>query len=231
MRNLNIKYLIYILLGISGLSWFCFGLVSGVDFSKFTEFIKLLPKVAMIDLFIIGVFVKWAWKWRIFHEWLVPFPNLEGTWNGTIRSTWIDPKTDDRIPPIPCILSIKQSFTKISCVMRTSEMASYSFGEEFRLEGDNQIRQLCYSYTSKPLPLVTDRSPIHEGTIVFSIIGKPVKKLSGHYWTARKTTGEIDLIYLCKEILDEMPEDMAQHPMTLKANKANSADAKSRAAD
>jgi len=224
MRNLNIKYLVYLLLGISGAAWFCIGLISGVDFSKFIDFIKLLPKVAMVDLLLIGVFVKWAWKWRFLHEWLVPFPNLEGTWQGPIRSSWIDPNTNERVPPIPCILSIKQSFTKISCVMRTLEMVSYSFGEGFRLEGDNQIRQLCYSYTSKPLPLVTDRSPIHEGTIVFSIIGKPVKKLSGHYWTARKTTGEIELTYRCKEILDEMPEDMTQHPMKSKASKANSAD-------
>lgn len=97
-------------------------------------------------------------------------------------------------------------------------MVSYSFGEEFKIEGDNQIRQLCYSYTSKPLPSVNDRSPIHDGTIVFSIIGKPVKKLSGHYWTARKTTGEIDLTYRCKEILDEMPEDLTKHPMKGAAN-------------
>lgn len=220
MRNLNIKYLVYIFLGISGIVWFCIGLFTGIDFSKFINFIKLLPKVAIVDLVLIGIFVKWAWKWRFLHDWLVPFPNIEGTWRGAIQSSWIDPNTNDRVPPIPCILSIKQSFTKISCVMRTLEMSSYSFGEEFRIEGDNQIRQLCYSYTSKPLPLVTDRSPIHEGTIVFSIIGKPVKKLSGHYWTARKTTGEIELTYHCKEILDEMPDDMNHHPMKSKTNES-----------
>ena len=108
--------------------------------------------------------------------------------------------------------------------MRTLEMVSYSFGDEFRLEEDNQIRQLCYSYTSKPLPLVAERSPIHEGTIIFSIIGKPVRKLSGHYWTARKTTGEIELTYRCKDIIDEMPNDITQHPMSSKDNETKSAD-------
>jgi hypothetical protein len=218
MKNLNIKYLVYLLLGISGVAWFCIGVISGVDLSKFFDFIKLLPKVAVVDLFFIGIFVKWAWKWRILEGWLVPFPNLEGTWQGTIISSWVNPKNSEKVSPIPCILSIKQSFTKVSCVMRTAEMVSYSCGEEFKIEGDNQIRQLCYSYTSKPLPSVNDRSPIHDGTIVFSIIGKPVKKLSGHYWTARKTTGEIDLTYRCKEILDEMPEDLTKHPMKGAAN-------------
>jgi hypothetical protein len=213
MKNLNVKYFVYIFLGISGVAWFCYGLSSGVDFSKFADFIKLLPKVAAIDLLCIVVFVKWAWKWRFFHEWLVPFPNLGGTWKGSIKSSWVNPETKERLAPIPCILTIKQSFLKISCVMRTNEMTSYSFGEDFRLEGDRQIRQLCYSYTSRPLPLVTERSPAHEGTIIFTIIGKPVRKLSGQYWTARNTKGEIELTYYSKELLDEMPEEIGSHPM------------------
>lgn len=213
MKNLNAKYLLYLLLGISGAVWFAAAAYSRVDLTNFLDFIKLLPKVVTVDLFLIGVFVKWAWKWRIFKDWLVPFPDLQGTWQGIIMSSWVDPKTNDRVAPIPCILSIKQSFTKISCVMRTMEMASYSFAEDFRIEADNQIRQFCYSYTSRPLPSVTDRSPIHEGTIIFTIIGKQVKKLSGYYWTARKTTGEVELIYRCKDILDEMPDDLMKHPM------------------
>jgi hypothetical protein len=213
MRNLNIKYLLYLLLGISGTAWFAVAAYSQVDLTNFIDFIKLLPKVVTIDLILIGIFVKWAWKWRIFKDWLVPFPNLEGTWQGVIHSSWIDQKTGNKVAPIPCILSIKQSFAKISCVMRTAEMTSFSFAEDFRIEADNQIRQFCYSYTSKPLPSVTDRSPIHEGTIVFSIIGKPVKKLSGYYWTARRTTGEIELTYRCKDILEELPDDLARHPM------------------
>lgn len=213
MKNINIKYTVYILAGITGTAWFSIGLVSGIDFSDFWSFIKLLPTVVMVDLVFIGFFLKWAWKWNFLHDWLVPFPNLEGTWEGVIRSSYIDAATKNKVAPIPCILSIKQSYNKISCVMRTREMTSYSFGEEFRIEGDNQIRQLCYSYTSKPLPSVTDRSPIHEGTIIFEIIGKPAKKLFGNYWTARKTTGEIELTDCCKDILDEVPEGMDQHPM------------------
>jgi hypothetical protein len=208
MRNLNAKYFLYLLLGISGVAWFVTAAYSGVDLTNFISFIKLLPTVVTVDLLLIGIFVKWAWKWRIFREWLVPFPDLQGTWQGVILSSWVNPDTNNRVDPIPCILSIKQSFTKISCVMRTMEMTSYSFAEDFRIEADNQIRQFCYSYTSRPLPSATDRSPIHEGSIIFSIIGKPVKKLFGYYWTARKTTGEIELTYRCKDILDDMPDDL-----------------------
>jgi len=213
MKNLNVKYLLYLLLGISGAAWFAAAAYSRVDLTNFIDFIKLLLTVVTVDLFFIGIFVKWAWKWRIFRDWLVPFPDLQGTWQGVVMSSWVDSKTNNRVAAISCILSIKQSFTKISCVMRTMEMASYSFAEDFRIEADNQIRQFCYSYTSRPLPSVTDRSPIHKGTIIFSIIGKPAKKLSGYYWTARKTTGEIELTYRCRDILDEIPDDLMKHPM------------------
>jgi len=97
--------------------------------------------------------------------------------------------------------------------MRTSEMTSYSYAEEFKLESDNQIRQLSYSYTSKPKLTVADRSTAHNGTIVFEIIGTPVLKLKGHYWTARKSTGEVSLKFRCKNHLDEVPEDLDRHPM------------------
>ena len=92
-------------------------------------------------------------------------------------------------------------------------MTSYSYSEAFKLEGDNQIKQLSYSYTSKPLTTVSHRSPTHEGSIVFDIIGDPVKKLKGQYWTARKTTGEIEMIFRRKKLLEEYPERLGDHPI------------------
>ena len=97
--------------------------------------------------------------------------------------------------------------------MRTSEMTSYSYSETFKLESDSQIKQLSYSYTSKPLITVTERSPLHEGSVVFDIIGDPVTKLKGQYWTGRKTTGEIIMTFREKKLLEEYPEDLGSHPV------------------
>lgn len=213
MRNLKLKSSIYLILSISAILWFSIATTSGLDLSKIYDFFKVLPKVASADLILIALFVKWGWKFTIFKGWLVPFPNLNGTWQGHIKTTWINPKTDESPPPTPAILTIKQSFSKISCVMRTAEMTSYSYSEDFKLEGDNQIRQLSYPYTSKPLTTVTDRSPLHEGSIVFDIVGDPVTKLKGQYWTARKTTGEVIMNFREKSLLDEYPDDLGIHPM------------------
>jgi len=214
MKNLNIKAFIYILLILSLILWFAFAFFTGLNLSSLWAFLKLLPNVATVDLLVLGFFVKWGWRWKIFQGWLVPFPDLNGTWQGYIRSNWLNKETGEKPPPIPTILSIRQSFGEISCVLRTAEMASYSYIEGFTLDRDKQIRQLAYSYTSKPKPSVKERSTSYDGTIVFDLIGTPVSKIEGRYWTDRETTGEITLTYRGKKVLEEIPEDFSPHPVS-----------------
>ena len=174
-----------------------------------------IPKVVTVDLILIGLFVKWVWRWKYLQGWLVPFPDLNGTWQGIIQTSWKD--TDNISPgPISTILTIKQTFGHISCVMRTGEMESHSYVEGFSLDPEKQIRKLCYSYTSRPKTSVRDRSTPHDGTMLFNIIGKPVMKLEGEYWTQRKTTGTITLTFHAKDLFDELPVDFPVHPMTSK---------------
>ena len=214
MKNLNLKAFVYILVGLSAILWVVIAILTGLDISKLWDFIRILPTVAFIDLIFLSIFIKWGWRWKLFQAWLVPFPDLNGTWQGSIQTTWKGPESGQIPGPIPAILTIKQSFTKVSCVMRTAEMTSYSFAEQFKLDEDSQIRQLVYSYTSKPKPAIINRSMPHEGTIVFDIIGKPVSKVKGHYWTARKSTGEITLTFREKKLLDEIPNDLGPHPVS-----------------
>ncbi|HER24280.1 MAG TPA: hypothetical protein ENO17_04430, partial [Candidatus Atribacteria bacterium] len=193
MKNLNIKAFLFIFLGISAVIWFGIASLKNVDLSNFIEYLKILPQVVSIDLVIYAFFVNWGWKLKIFRGWLVPFPNLNGTWEGFIDSDWIDTKTNKKNDPISVILTIKQKFSKIDCVMKTTEMVSQSYVEDFKINKDKQIQQLVYCYISKPKLSLSNRSSVHEGAIVFEIIGNPASKLKGEYWTTRKTTGEIIL--------------------------------------
>jgi hypothetical protein len=115
------------------------------------------------------------------------------------------------------IPTVKQSFIRISCVMRTAEMTNRSHLADFWLDGDEQIRMLGYSYHSKPLPTIADRSQPHDGTIVFELVGNPVEKLKGTYWTERKTTGEVVLIFREQTRLEEFPSDVGKHPVSGKS--------------
>ena len=129
MKNLKVSNFVYLLVGFSAVAWFGLSLVTGQSLANAQSFFKLIPNVVTIDLFIILIFTKWLWSWKIFKGWLVPFPNLNGTWIGQIDSDWKNPETGASTPPIPVMLTIKQSLLNISCVMHTGEMKSYSFSE------------------------------------------------------------------------------------------------------
>jgi len=206
MKNLNLKNSLFVLVGATIAFFFLFAKLQNITEYSIINVIKLLPKVVSADLALIAVFSAFLWKCKLFKNWLVPFPNLNGTWKGYIQTTWIDSKTNQRPDPIPAILTIKQSFFNISCVMRTAEMNSYSIISDFVLDKDNQIKRLFYSYDSNPLQTVKERSPQHCGTMSFDIIEKPELKLHGEYWTGRKTTGHIEMSYWKKERLDYYPK-------------------------
>ena len=214
MRNVAVKSALYLLVGFSAASWFVLAYYGGQDLSQVKDFFGLVPKVVTIDLLVVAVFVKWGWKLKAFRGWLVSFPNLSGTWLGFIYSGWVNPKTGEKPPPIPVILTVNQSFAHISCVMRTSEMESISYSEGFLIEPERQIKSVAYSYTSKPRLSLNERSIPHDGTAVFNIVERPKKKLTGRYWTERLSKGEIVLEYHSADLLEELPDDLGVHPVT-----------------
>lgn len=218
MKNIQIKSSIYILVIVSAIAWFLLAWISSVNMSVAKEFFMLVPKVVTIDIILIFIFTQFAWKLKLFKGWLVPFPDLNGSWSGAIYSSWINPETKDSTPPIPVLLVINQSFFNISCKMMTGEMDSYSISEGFKISAERQIKQLMYIYISKPRISLDSRSLPHDGAIVFDIVEKPERKLKGRYWTERKTTGEINLAYYNKNKLEDFPTELGRHPVTVTAN-------------
>ena len=218
MKNLNLKPFLSILLAFSGLVWFTIATANGLNMQNFVDFMRPIPKVVTADLILVAVFMKWLWRWKHLQGWLVPFPDLNGTWQGEIQTNWKD--AEGKTPgPIPAMLTIKQTFGRMSCVMRTGEMESHSFLEGFCIDKEAQVRRLCYSYTSKTKTALRSRSTPHDGTMLFNIIGTPARKLEGEYWTQRQTTGTVTLRFREKGVLDELPSDLAKHPMD--ATKSN----------
>jgi len=214
MKNIKVKNSIYGVVVVSAIAWFLLALFSRLDLSVAKNFFGLVPKVVSIDLLIIILFIKWGWKFKVFKGWLVPFPNLNGTWVGKIHSDWVNPETGKSVLPIPVMLTVNQTFTHISCVMHTGEMKSFSVSEGFNIDKDRQIKQVSYIYTSKPRIRLNQRSLPHDGAIVFDIIEAPNKKLIGRYWTERKTIGEIKLTFSSRVIQEELPQDFESHPVT-----------------
>jgi hypothetical protein len=214
MKHLNKKYYIWLLIIISALAYLIIYSILAKNENPIIGFIKPISYVVMFDTLFVFAFVKWFWKWNFLYPWLVPFPNLNGTWKGDILSTWIDPITKERPDPIPSILTIKQSFISISCIMRTEEMESFSFTSDFVIDIENQVLRLIYSYDSIPKQTVRERSPQHFGTMDFKVIYDSKKELIGNYWSGRKTTGSIDMKFWKKKQLEKYPKKIGKHPVS-----------------
>jgi len=219
MNQTRLKTSLYLIVIISAFAFFGLAYFKGVDLSNGIDFFKLVPSVVTIDFFVILVFVRWGWDFKLFRGWFVPFPNLSGSWIGLIYSDWKNPETGQKPPPIPVMLTIKQSFFHTSCRMCTSEMESFSYAEGFLINPEKQIKNVAYSYTSKPRISLNQRSTSHDGTAIFQIVEKPEPKLVGRYWTERQTTGEIVLKYHSKELLEEIPAYLGLHPITEDGNR------------
>lgn len=215
-KNLNLKYFVGILLAISLVLLFTIAHFKNIDEATLWEFIKILPTVISIDVIIFGIFAQWGWKYRLFRGWLVRHPNLHGTWLGQANSDWIDPSTKKGISSIPVMLTIKQTFLSISCVSRTAEMGSLSYAESFIIDEEKQLKALAFCSTNTPINSVRHRNPAHDTATYLRIIERPERKLQGCYWTQHKTTGEVTFEFYSKELLEQLPGDIGEHPVLKK---------------
>lgn len=192
MKNLNKSCEIWFYIIPFVVSWMLIIQFAGIATILSIDTIKKIPDAVMYTGIFYILFSKYIWKLKIFHKWLVPYPNLQGTWTGVLKSTWINPKTNRSVDPIPVQFCIRQDFENIHISMYTKESSSFSQAARFILESDDTI-SLSYTYSNKPQATVRDRSEIHDGAAYLRIIKSETLRLEGEYWTSRKTTGDISI--------------------------------------
>lgn len=139
-------------------------------------------------------FKKWLWRLPLLQGWLVKIPNLNGSWSGEMRSTWLDPKTNKGIPAIVTTAKITQTLTEITIDFQTGEMESQSVVATVSCDPHRRITEIKYIYQSEPEATVRHRSEMHYGAAKLGVRREGSKlTLRGDYWTSRKTTGTIEL--------------------------------------
>jgi hypothetical protein len=91
------------------------------------------PKLISLIVWVVSVVVvalasaTWRRIWRV-----CPiigrkfFPDLMGTWQGELVSTWVDPATGKPKSPIPVTIWIRQDLFSTSIKQRSGESTSYS---------------------------------------------------------------------------------------------------------
>jgi hypothetical protein len=203
MINIREEALQWVRVGILVAIWVGVLYISKTGLAISWDAVKQLPAVVTVYAILSYVFTKWLWRAPLLQGWLVPFPDLHGTWQGEIRSTWRDQKTRQALPPIPVLFVIKQSFLAINCTMHTQESDSYSHAAQFGQDDDGTLR-LSFNYTNRPKATVRDHITIHDGAAILRIGGRR-RTLEGEYWTSRRTTGDISLKFSSRELLEDNP--------------------------
>jgi SMODS-associating 2TM, beta-strand rich effector domain len=147
------------------------------------------PAVALAGVGL-WLFDMYVWRWPGICR-LVGRPVLHGTWHGELASDWVDPQTEERIPPDPDVfLVVRQRFWQVSVRLLTKESASASMLANFT-KGSDGVHQLVYVYGNTPRPEVRERSEVHYGAVVLKAPRDRDQGLEGDYFTDRKTRGEM----------------------------------------
>jgi SMODS-associating 2TM, beta-strand rich effector domain len=152
---------------------------------------------------------RWLWRWYIFRGWFNKRPDLLGTWKGVVHSNWSDDETKQGRGPIDVYLVIRQTYTTIDVRLFSEESSSVSLSGNIFNDAVG-VCTLAVAYRNTPRILKRGRSPINHGGMLLSLVGKPVHKLDGEYWTDRGTMGEITLTTRSKATAHDFEEAAKQ---------------------
>lgn len=159
--------------------------------------LKMISLVAFLiaTVVVLGANKIWRWIWR-----KLPFlsgtffPDLNGTWEGHLVSTWIDPDTKKPLPPIPTKITIRQTLFDISIKQKTNESTSHSHRVIAEADPDADRYRLWYDYDNQPQAAFHFRSNQHQGVAWLEIsLTETPDELAGQYYTNRKTSGDINV--------------------------------------
>lgn len=208
MKNIKEDLLVWINLVTFVALWIILLHFSKSGLTIDSEALKKLPDVVTAYVLLRFIFTKWGWRIRFLRGWLVPYPDLEGTWQGTLKSTWVDPSGSSPAP-IPAVIVIRQTFDSISVLMFTAESESYSTTAQINEDDHSGVMRLTYNYTNRSKADVRDRSPMHDGATNLRIVESSRLALEGAYWTSRKTTGEIAVNLVSRKRANSFDEGSA----------------------
>ena len=147
------------------------------------------------------LFDKHLWKTRPILA-FIKRPNLNGTWQVSLQSSYVHPETGDRVQEIEGYASIRQTYSSVSVRLMTEQAESFLVSGGFDVHSDG-ASYLYGVYQSDPsIHLRSKVSEIHYGSFKYKVIGSPPLELVGHYWTDRATSGSIRIYGRRSEITD-----------------------------
>lgn len=183
------RFSLVIILGLAIGFWAATFYVLGIPMS--VDQIKPFSAAIIGITAVFELFNRFVWRIAPL-RWLVKRPDLRGTWNITLQSTYIDPKTKKVVEPVLGFASIKQTFTTLSVRLMTEESSSKLIAHNIIRDEDGTY-EIVGAYRSEPkIELRGVISEIHYGSFIIRPDGSQISSMEGHYWTDRNTKGSIN---------------------------------------
>lgn len=153
--------------------------------------LRYLSIAVLVVTTALAVWNKWLWRTRLAQMMPGVTRDISGTWEAQLESLWSNP-TDTKIPTKKTVyVVIRQTSTRANVTLLSDESKSKSSMARVVQEDGSWL--LHYMYTNDPDVALRKRSPIHHGSGVLTIIGRPAKRMSGSYWTDRDSKGRLTL--------------------------------------
>ena len=92
---------------------------------KILDFLSLTVSATVVMTLLIGKFL-WSPLMSLPYLEEAIYPDINGTWRGTLRSNWINPKTGKEIDAIGATIRIRQDFFRVRIELRTDTGYSHS---------------------------------------------------------------------------------------------------------
>ena len=151
---------------------------------------------------------KWAWRMWVF-KYVARFlhiPILHGTWKGKLK---YERDQNGSSGEVDIYVAINQTLSSVSVrSFFKKPSASKSITAMIEMEEPDR-KKLVYIYKSEAPYGKRDSNRPHDGASVFNIVGNPVKKLLGSYFTDRKGAGTV-VLDKYSSVLAENFEDAEQ---------------------
>ena len=157
---------------------------------------RTINMVALAVVLIVGVGANFLWRplWRLapgLNRWV--FPDLNGAWEGELRTTWVDPETGKCPGPIKAVVTIVVGWFDVSVRMQTDKMQSFSNRVFLEREKGTNIFRVWYGYRHEPKAASQPGNPPHDGMAYLEIDTANPNTLRGQYYTSRHTSGDFEL--------------------------------------
>lgn len=202
---MNDKQIIKITITLYSILIFFLSSVTGESIDE--NLFRWISGVTSFVVIVWTVYDKWIWRMGIFKcvAWFLHIPILHGTWKGKLK---YEKDENGNSGEADIYVAINQTLTSIS-VRSFFKKPSASKSITAKIEEEPDRKKLVYMYKSEAPYGKRDSNRPHDGASVFDIVGNPVKKLLGSYFTDRKGAGTV-VLDKYSEVLAENFEDAEQ---------------------